>query len=127
MRPYTKKRARLNRQAEPARAAFRGEFHLCMNCCRRLAEECRDIHEIARGPNREEALKHRCAWLLLCRGCHDEMDDYSVWPLARQLALKLLADPGHFSLEEFNLIRGRAPTAITLADIVPFLNLRERK
>jgi len=59
-----------------------------------------------------------CTWLALCRDCHDAAGDYSEWPITRQLAAKLLADPGRFDLRRFNEIRGRAPGAITLSYLV---------
>lgn len=92
-----------------------------MRCNRRLAT---DLHEIARGIHREEATKHPEAWLLLCLWCHEEMGDYSRWPLARQLALKLVADPTRFDLAKINEIRGRAEGAIDLADVGKYLELK---
>ncbi len=115
-----KKRKHL-RTTAPRRRSYKAEFLMCQCCIKRKAE---DVHEIARGIHKEESEKHPATWLCLCRKCHDEMDDYSVWPIARQLALKLVADPSRFSLSKINEIRGRALDAITLADVAQYLEVK---
>jgi len=102
------------------RNAYKAEFLMCQLCCKRQAT---DVHEIARGSHREAAFAEPATWLTLCRYCHQEMGDYSVWPLTRQLALKLVVDPTRFDLVIFNRVRGRADTAIELADITKHLQL----
>lgn len=76
-----------------------------------------DPHEIARGPARRKAVDSPAAWLVVCRQHHDEMGDYSVWPVVAQLALKRLRDPGNYDRQAVNLLRGRAPEAITDAEV----------
>lgn len=89
-------------------------------CERRVAEDC---HEITRGPYREESLRYRAVWLAVCRKCHDELDDASVWPITRQLAVKLLGDPDGFDICRVNTIRAdRGP--IDMADVVSWLRLK---
>lgn len=121
MRHNTPKRAKHDRDAKPERDAYREEFHLCQVCCRRPADT---IHEIARGVHRKDALKERCTWLLVCHYCHIAVEDYSKWPLTKQLACKLLTDSDGFDLQRFNEIRDRAPEAITLADVVRHFTLQ---
>jgi hypothetical protein len=82
-----------------------------------------EVHEICSGPARQKALNHRETWLALCRGCHQRMHTPSDFSIERQLALKLLVDPEYFNLELVCQLRGRAPTAITLADVSPYLSL----
>jgi 5-methylcytosine-specific restriction endonuclease McrA len=94
----------------------------CQLCGKRQSDH---VHEIASGPARKEALKHRAAWLALCESCHRRMHDHSDFPIERQCALKLLVDPEYFNLEVICRLRGRAPTAITLADVAPFLELKD--
>lgn len=76
-----------------------------------------DTHEIARGPHRRRALREPSCWVRVCNVCHDEMDDYAIWPIARQLALKKMRDPGYCNCERVNLVRGRSPHAITEEDV----------
>ena len=92
----------------------------CQCCLRHPAHDC---HEILQGPLREQALYKRSCWLALCRECHDAMHDKSIWPVERQLALKLLADPNFFNLAEVNEIRKRR--SLTYEDIVVWLTLRD--
>ena len=97
------------------RDKWRKQWDRCMACGSTWRLE---VHEIARGPARQRALHEPAAWLFLCHGCHhDEFDDYSVWPLARQLCLKRKYDNPNYDREAVNRLRGRAPNAITEADV----------
>jgi hypothetical protein len=101
--------------AESTRRQFVYDIARCMIC-----GSCTgggDVHEIARGPSRKEAYHNRAAWLLLCRQCHDEVGNYMLWPIARQLAVKLVADPDYFDLEVVNRLRGRDKDAITMQEV----------
>ena len=82
-----------------------------------------DCHEILRGAHRARAIHERTTWLALCRRCHDAMDDYGRWPVARQLALKLLVDPAHFDLATIIDIRGNGPREFEMGDIVRYLKM----
>jgi len=85
------------------------------------------VHEIARGTGiRSKAFGRREAWCAVCTTCNThDLCGYELWPLARQLAVKLVTDPAWFNLQVFNVeIRGRAPDAITLEDIAPYLDWR---
>jgi hypothetical protein len=121
MRRQSAKRQKRNAEWGPVRRDFCIEMGVCAKCSRQAPLDC---HEIARGAAREAALSRREAWLALCRNCHDSMDDYSVWPVERQLALKLLSDPAWFNIQVVNELRGRAPDAITLAEVADYLGLR---
>jgi len=115
MRRRSLKGQKHDRDVAAVRSSYAKLFPICQSpWCRRLAT---DIHEIARGSHRQAALGERCCLLHLCRACHDEMDDYSVWPIARQLAMKLLGDPEGYDRVRVNLIRGRAAEAITQDEV----------
>jgi hypothetical protein len=116
----SKKRRKLMAQTSPARKSFVAGVFTCQCCMKRKAVDC---HEIARGASRGKALEHRCAWLALCRTCHDLVDDLSEWPVARQLALKLLGDGDHFDLVKVNELRGRDECAITMPDVAVWLRM----
>lgn len=105
------------KDVNPPRAAYRKEFPCCQYC---LLNDATDLHEICAGPAREKALSRREAWLHLCRECHRELQHK---PVALACAVKLLEDPEHFSLEVVNELRGRAPGAITIADVRRYLKL----
>jgi hypothetical protein len=85
--------------------------------CGSLAVDC---HEICRGPARERCLREPRLWLALCRPCHDAMDDYSQWPLARQIACRILWELGQ-TVWVCNEVRGRPQTALTVDEILVFL------
>ena len=103
MRHTSTKTAKLKRQTNPLRAAYVAEKFTCECCAKRQASEC---HEIVRGANRQKAIQYRACWLALCVPCHALLGDYSVWPPARQVALKLLSDPEHFDLGIIQECRG---------------------
>ncbi len=72
-------------------------------------------------PKPQKALREPRVWLALCRQCHEEMGDYSLWPLARQLACRV-----HWEVVRlvwvFNDLRGRAQTDMTVNDVLEWLN-----
>ena len=100
------------------RSAFKGWAHKCMVCGNREATE---VHEIANGFARQEALGKRETWLALCHWCHEKLGDKHMWPVAKQLAVKLVKDPEWFDPVVVNVLRGRDPEAITLVEISEYL------
>ena len=115
MRRVSQKRARLNRQIQPARDAFRAEFGLCWLC----GVEAHDIHEMCRGAHRNQAIQERCTWISTCRRCHDEhLASLAGWPLRHQFALKALRDPYYYDRQRCNEIRSRSPDAITEQEVM---------
>lgn len=119
MRNRSPKREQLLREVESVRQEYR-EWSMICQYPRCVQSHC-DVHEIARGPARQEALGERCALLYLCREHHREMDNYLEWPIARQAALKLIVDPDHYDLEKLNTLRGRASDAISHDEVVIWL------
>lgn len=119
MRPVSKKRAALMRKVKAERAAFLEEARICWVCG--CPNKC--VHEMACGSHREAALPERITWLSTCWTCNsDELPNYAKYPLARQLAIKRFFDPRFFDLEKFNVLRGRAPGAITLVEVLEWLD-----
>jgi len=116
----SRKKKKEDAERRELRSAFLWEHGVCMACEQAGAT---DLHEICRGAHRHRAKLNPITWLALCRSCHDEMDDYSIWPLERQCAVKFLRDYQRFDLEELNAVRGRAPHAITMEDIIAYLEL----
>jgi len=103
----------------PKRKIFVEKYTHC-NCCGRCDQLW--CHEITRGSDREAALSKRCSWLAVCNHCNqEELTDAEKWPLPRQLALKWLCDRKHFDLSCICKIRGRAPTCVTMAEVIPYV------
>lgn len=109
MRRMSWRRRELLKVFEPARQAFRDDWPCCWVC----GEPADDVHEVARGVNRAQALGERCAWIRCCRSCHEALGDYGRWPLVWQYALKMLWEPEHYDRQGLNRLRGRAPEAIS--------------
>lgn len=84
LRPISKKKQKQNDRMRIPRQRYR-EIKPCAVC----GEETEDVHEIARGPSRDQAFVDPDTWLSLCRCCHDKLGDFSEWPIARQIALKI--------------------------------------
>ena len=82
----------------------------CMRCGQAERQYVLDIHEIerkAQAPKRWWPVSG-CNGLKLCRPCHKIV---GMWGHSQQLALKMIADPNHYDLKEWHLIRypdGRA-------------------
>jgi len=107
------------RRFGPVRKKFVEEAGTCWVCHHSPATQC---HEISRGCYRDESISERCTWLPTCWHCNLYLlTDYSIYPLERQLAIKWIMDRKCFDLAKFNIIRGRVPTAITMAEVIPHI------
>ena len=116
LRPVSKKRAKLQREVSGPRAAYVKEQGRCAVCG---ATENLAVHEIAKGSHREAALSEEEAWLVACWTCNSgPLNDYSLWPIERQLALKALCDAERYDRRKVNELRGRAPEAINEAEVI---------
>lgn len=119
MRRVSKKRQKLIRQFKEERRQYWQSFWTCP-VCKQRPTAC--THEMAKGIHREKAFQDRRTWLATCIDCNNnEMNDYSEYPLERQLALKWCQDRSYFDLEGFNVLRDRAPGAITMAEVIPWI------
>lgn len=118
----SKKRRRLMAKVKDDRDDFRSSGDWCEACGEVFGVELMQVHEIAKGIHREKALEHRGCQLRACEKCNlYELNDYSKWPLERQLARVLANRPQDFNLQVFNDVRGRAQTAVTLEDVAQWL------
>lgn len=116
LRPVSKKRAKLMRKVSPERNHFLAEHPNCAVCSVGLSV---DVHEIARGSHREEALEKRETWLAVCRDCHSTK--LESMPIPEQLALKAMQDSEVYDddgREKVTKIRGRAPGAVTESEVI---------
>lgn len=117
LRRKSAKRIALEKETNPARHKFVEDVGTCMICRQRPAQ---DPHEIPRGPAREKALREPRSWLAVCRICHDELDDFVQWPIARQIAVRM-----YWEIEQtcfiINELRCRAQTDCTPSDVLEWL------
>lgn len=126
MRRVSKKRAKRNADVQACRLALKFRVDRC-ECCgyvpwlhhnsRRL-----DVHEIARGPNRDKALDQPYACLCVCSVCHDgPIASRAQWPEARQLAALKRSRPADYDLAAYNALVGRGPQRVTEEDVAKWL------
>jgi len=129
MRFRSKKRVVYDKSIEPMLEQFRNDHPYC-NVCGRVSALA--IHEIARGAARKEARGRREALLRLCFECHEAMGDYGQWPIARQIAVKWLADwewlygngvELHQLCVTINELRGRGPNDIEVGDVMVHMRI----
>lgn len=97
MRKISKKTAAIYRKWGPVRKEFLWDHPYCFACGSGIDVA---VHEMTPGKNRMRGFVERATWLTACNHCNcDRLTDASEWPLARQLALKLLHNPEYFDLE----------------------------
>lgn len=58
--------------------------------CPVSGEYAHEVHEIARGPSRQLAVRDLDACLPVARSGHEELEDYEKWPLERATAAKCI-------------------------------------
>lgn len=118
MRRFSKKRQKINRDAQDWRDAR--ELWPCERC--RNQSRKRSVHEICRGiGNRWKALECGYATLVLCEsatgivGCHPTVQ---VWTETKQLALLYHVRHEEFNLAAYNaLVSPMAPLRITQLEV----------
>lgn len=131
MKRISTERKALMKEVGPDRREFIKEFGRCQNQEPWAGEHfgALTVHEMTNGPNRERALRTRAALLVLCAGCNcSDFTDKKVWPLERQLALKLVVDPEFFDLGAINELLApkgceNPPEVVTLAGVAKHLTL----
>lgn len=131
MRRESEKRKEARELAAPLREAFAWEYDQCFACWDAWRSNPAipyrlETHEMARGCHRKEAYRDRATWLRLCRRCHDQMDDYTQWPVAKQLALKKICDPDYYERVKVNKLRGRSDNAITKGEVDGWIKRLQR-
>lgn len=80
-----------------------------------------ETHEIVTRACNAKSPRELSTLLRLCGECHCDIHDYSKWPIARQLALKKRQDPEHYDRQRVNVLRGRAPDAITEEEVDSYM------
>lgn len=122
MKWQSDKRRELRKQVAEMEQEILDDFPRCVYCGVRPST-C--IDHIAGGASRHNALKERCACNASCLECNlGDANNPNKFPILRKLAVKLVTDGEFFDLVKFNTLRGRAPNAITLADVSAFLEWR---
>ncbi len=123
MRRNTKKRAKRNRKAKPIRDQLKEEVGMCEICGHdprrktfEIARRRLEVHEIARGPAREQAQDKRFAILVVCYPCHEDTNS-GVEAEAKQLACLKLSRPDDYDLPAYNLLKGRGPNRVAQSDV----------
>ena len=122
MRRQSKKTAARERECREFRRALVAEVGRCELCGHMgwvvpsTSAHKRGLccHEIARGIHRQKALDQRCAILVVCPICHDELDG---WPEERQLAVLKRSRPANVDLAAYNALIGWGESRITAADV----------
>ncbi len=93
----------------------RDEFRARFDPCFVSGAPATDVHEIARGASRKAALTEPAAWIASCRHCHANLLDCMT--IARQLAHKMIRDPENYDRVAVNVLRHRAPDAVSERDV----------
>ncbi len=123
IRRVSANRAKLMREVGPERKARKESTQRCMCCREPLQPDWLDIHEIASGPARQKCLEWIDLQLVLCRKCHDHVQNQ---PIAKQIALGVRWD-----IEKrcalYCELTGTAPTHVTAEDVITFLMFKRKQ
>lgn len=91
---------------------------VCMSCGDSSRWPPLAVHEIERRSHAIKCWAHRCNYVLLCTSCH--AGEFACMPHAKQLAYKLIADPLHFDLPSWLMLRDpelRAPNRVMMSEV----------
>lgn len=106
------------------RDALRERAGRCEICWRRRGPL--DVHEISRGVHRAKSLSKLFCLIVVCRGCHDLLDDTKAWPEARQLAVLKHRRPADYDLSAYlQLTSPQAPRRIEPDEVGKYLRKHE--
>ena len=104
MRRMSPKRREIMESAAPWRKKWLEERDGC-DICGAMPHL---VHEITRGPSREQSLMEPCCILALCTHCHGMIhDETKEWPPMRQLAWLACSRPYDLDLVRFSAIYGK--------------------
>ena len=115
MKMFSRKRTKRNRESKQLRQQLIRDYGFCM-CCdatttnRYIPAHFLSLccHEIAGGPHREAFLDQPCGILVVCLWCNgNDLEDHSLWPRAKQLALIKQHGGGYYDLGRWCGILGR--------------------
>ncbi len=106
MRKISPKRAALLATVEPIRNALRERVAVCEWCLH--GDRVLQVHEIARGQFRQDALGKPFASLVVCAACHQDLHDLpAAHAVCIGLALLRYSRPEDWSLERFYQLTAR--------------------
>lgn len=109
------KRRKVNRAQKPGLDEYREKFPDCqIVTCRNSATQ---IHEITNGPSRIRGRGERAAILHVCHWCNQDLCDKGRYPLAVQLAHKLLSDERGFNLSRVLEVLDLGPLAVEFWEV----------
>src|SRR5688500_17522972 len=114
MRRVSTKRRALLQEVNPIRDDYRAMFPLCQWCRANGYIVRSKLHEFSSCAARSASLGVRAALLQLCADSHRLMDWLQV---DAQPAIKRLVDPDGYDRRAVNVLRGRAPEAITEREV----------
>ena len=121
MRQISNKRRELMKKVKPIRDGLRDEVGQCEICG--YSHGSLDVHEIGRGSCRAICLGERCALLIVCRRCHEELGSSAKWPEARQLAVLASRRLLDYDLKAYlSFTRPNAPNRITLEEVLEHMS-----
>jgi len=117
MKRNTGPRRVIDRHAAVERVKFAQEFPFCWHCG---STWNLTIDEIVSGmSDRVKGVQHRLAWTRLCNACNTgELNGSAPKILLAKLVYKLKYDAPHFDLPMVCVLRGRAPGAIELTEVM---------
>lgn len=115
MKRMSAKKAKEKRETDGPRAAFRDRVGECMNCG---AKGRLEVHEIANGPNRSQAVYRERLQLVLCRACHDNFGWKTLYSPARQVGVRALWEIEQ-TVNELREVRG--DTLVPVEDVLAWL------
>jgi hypothetical protein len=78
------------------------------------------VHEIAKRSQAPKQWGERCNYFLACNPCNCTVLEDATLPY--QFAIKLLNDAKHYDRRRVNVLRGRAPDAISESDVMRALS-----
>jgi hypothetical protein len=115
MKNYTTERRAFNAEVADPRALWLMRQPICWWC----VYPAQGVHEIGAAGLRRQMLDEPCCWAAACNRCNQNVvTDYSVWPVVRQLAVKLRWNPEDYNLARYNEVRRRGPDAITQGQVL---------
>jgi hypothetical protein len=114
MRFYTDERSEFNELVAGPRRVWLLRHPICWWC----VYPSQGVHEIGAAGIRRILLPEPCSWAAACNRCNQGiLTDYSIWPVVRQMAVKLRWNSEDVNLRRYNELRGRGADALTLREV----------
>ncbi len=104
-----------NRNSAKRRRDYRTANPICQGCDFAPSEH---VHEITSGVARHYGEPDPDVQLVSCGDCHGWLHDKEIWPIERQIVLKL-----RVIVRKVNQYRGRSQSAIKMKDLIPVMDV----